>query len=261
MAAITDTVRPGDVISSDLINRIITLLNEHDALIASGGGGSATNLLTGFNPPAKQNVGKTLTVFGTFDLPLASNALTIDGLPIAPGAFLLGSSATQLVFIIPTSIVVSGTSKPTKVRVVNSQGSGELDYTLEPQTAALPDPTISAAVNQGTGTVPLRSGQKAIITGKNFASPANLNVVRLIVNPGAPNQVAFPATAGTSLVVDVAGSTINPAPADSTLVVTMPALDATIIPAVGQQAPASIELTAPGTNNATLSGFNIRRTA
>jgi hypothetical protein len=36
MAAINDMVRPGDIISADLFNRVITLLNEHDAILSAG---------------------------------------------------------------------------------------------------------------------------------------------------------------------------------------------------------------------------------
>ena len=37
MATIQDNVNPGDVISSDLINRIIAMLNAHEALIINSG--------------------------------------------------------------------------------------------------------------------------------------------------------------------------------------------------------------------------------
>ncbi|MBW8809263.1 MAG: hypothetical protein JF591_10620, partial [Lysobacter sp.] len=143
MAAIQDKVRPGDVISSDLLNRIIGLLNEHDTLLA--GSGPSGNLITGFDPASEQNVGKNLIVLGDFDFPIGSNNLSIDGIPIAPASFLLGSSASQLVFNIPISIVVppSG-SKSVVVRVVNSKGTGERNFLLKPQIAAPPDPTVSA---------------------------------------------------------------------------------------------------------------------
>jgi len=261
MAIISDQVRPGDVISSDLLNRMIALLNQHDALIG-GGGSTGPNLLTAFDPPLEQNVGSNLTVFGQFDFPLTTNNLSIDGIPIPPGQFLLGSGATQIRFKIPESIVVPPSStKPVKVRLINSKGTGELNYQLKPKAAGPPNPTISGVVDLGTSSVLLNSQQNARITGKNFAAPAANNKVRLIFNPGAVNEKAFPPTPGDTLVVDLVASVINPAPADSTLVVMMPVLDATVIPTVGFTAAASLELTATGAPNSVTFGVNIRRTA
>jgi hypothetical protein len=261
MAAITDVVRPGDPISSDLFMRMIALLNQHDLLI-SGVSPTPTTLLTGFDPPLEQNVGSILTAFGQFDFPLTTNNVSIDGIPIPPIQFLLGSGATQIRFKIPESIVVPPSStKPVKVRVINSKGTGELNYQLKPKAAGPPDPTVSAAVDHGTGVVPLRSQQNARITGKNLASPAANNLVRLIFNPGAPTEKAFPPTPGSSLVIDTVASVINPAPADSTLIVMMPVLDATVIPLVGGTASASLELTATGAANPVTFGVTIRRTA
>ncbi|QWF19485.1 hypothetical protein [Lysobacter capsici] len=257
MAAIQDKVRPGDVISSDLLNRIIGLLNEHDTLLA--GSGPSGNLITGFDPASEQNVGKNLIVLGDFDFPIGSNNLSIDGIPIAPASFLLGSSASQLVFNIPISIVVppSG-SKSVVVRVVNSKGTGERNFLLKPQIAAPPDPTVSAITDHGTNTTPLRSGQNARIVGRNFASPATSNRVRLIFNVGQ-TQVAFPANAGESLVIDPVASVILPASQDSTLVVMLPPIGASLIPIVGQSAPGFVEITAPGANNPVTQGVQVRR--
>ena len=259
MAAITDLVRPGDVISSDLLNRIIALLNQHDTLIGSGPS-TPTNLLTGFDPPAEQNVGSNLTVFGQFDFPLTTNNLSIDGIPIAPAQFLLGSGATQIRFKIPESIVVPpSTTKSVKVRVINSKGIGELNYQLKPKAAGPPDPTISAAVDHASGILPLRSQNNARITGKNFASPAAQNRVRLIFNPGALNERAFPPNPGGSLPIDPA-SVINPGPMDSTLIFMMPVIDGTVMP-VNTVQGASLEVTATGAANPVTFGVLVLRTA
>ena len=260
MAVINDVVRPGDVISSDLLNRIIALLNEHDAAIGGGGTGPG-NLITGFSPPVEQNVGRTLTVFGQFDFPLGTNIVSIDGVPILPSQFLLGSGSDRIHFAIPTSIAVpAGGSRSVIVRVVNSHGTGERAYTLRPPIAAPPDPVITGLLDHGSGTLPLRSGQNARVTGQNFGSPATANLIRLVFNPGA-GQTVIPPNVGESLVIDAALSVINPAPADSTIVVMMPPIGPELIPVVGQQAPAAIEIRAPGANNPDVEGANIRRMA
>ena len=220
MTALLDTVRPGDVISSDLINRIISLLNEHDALLASGGGSGGSQsgqLITGFSPAQQQNVGKNLTVFGNFDFPLATNQLSIDGVAISPSALLVGSNNVQLVFRIPSTIVVqSGGTKPVLVRIVNNKGTDQRNYTLLPEVAGLPDPTISDVRDTGTNLALLQSGNEARITGLNYATPASSNAVALTLNPG-PAQRVFN-------LVPTAGSVIQNTPSSSTLLVIMPAL-------------------------------------
>jgi hypothetical protein len=250
MAAINDIIRPGDVISSDLIARMIALINAHDLQLSEigPGGPPSVNLLAGFDPPLQQNVGRTLRVFGTFDSPLGTNLVSIAGLPISPASFQPGSNNGQLVFTIPTSITVpaSGTRSVT-INLSNQQGEGELPYILLPAVAGPPDPVITNVVDVSTSLAILRSSNEARITGLNFISPAGTNRVRLIFNPGA-TQTAFPTDPNGSLPINVAASTINPAPQASTLVFTLPAIGASLISAPGLTAPATLEFTVPGAN-------------
>jgi hypothetical protein len=262
MATITDTVRPGDVISSDLINRMIALLNDHEGKLAGGGAGSTTTVITGFDPEPQtgQNIGRTLTIFGNFDFPLDPNTVSVDGVPIAPSAFLSGSNNTQISFVVPSSIVVTGATRAVIVRVVNSKGTAERTFTLKPQVAGAPDPTITNIVDNASHSTTLTTNLPALITGLNFATPAVNNRVRLIFNPG-PSQTAFPPNPGESLAIDPANSVINPAPAPSTLMVTMPQVGPPLIPVVGGAVAAHIELTALGANNPAGRDVNIRRTS
>lgn len=255
MAAILDSVRPGDVISSDLLNRIIGLLNEHDALLAGGSGGLPnTTLLTGFSPPTQQNVGRNLTIFGNFDFPLATNALSIDGVAISPSAFLAGSNNVQLVVRIPSTIIVApATTRQVQVRIVNTKGTDQRAYTLLPEVPGLPDPTITDIRDTGTNFETIRSEREARITGLNYIAPATSNQVTLIINPGQ-QQRSFN-------LVPKAGSVIRPAPQSSSLLVDLPAmLDSDGVP-VGDSGPATITVTVPGANVPITRGVSIERTA
>jgi len=256
MAAILDSVRPGDVITSDLINRIIGLINEHDALLAGGGSGSTGTgtLLTGFFQTIEQNVGKNLTVFGNFDFPLATNALSIDGVTISPAAFLVGSNNVQIVFKIPSTIVVApNTKKPVTVRIVNTKGTDQRPYQLLPEVPGLPDPVISDVRDTGSNSATVRSGMEARITGQNFASPAANNAIVFTLNPG-PQQKNFTLVAKT-------GSVIQPAPQNSTILVDMPALVDADGVAVGDSAPGTLTVTVAGANSPAVVGLSIERTA
>jgi hypothetical protein len=262
MANIIEQVKPGDVISSDLVNRIIALVNEHEARLAgTGGSGESTaNLISGFSPAAQQNVGNTLTVFGNFDFPLAGNTLSIDGVPIAATAFLAGSNNLQILFKVPATIAVAaGASKTVLVRVSNSRGRDQASYALAPAVPGLPDPAVNTVTDFATSSTTLRSGQSARITGLNFLSPATGNRVVLVLNPG-PNQRTFPPAQGASLTVDPNQSNIQQAPQVSTLAVAMPGfVDADGI-AVGDSAPALIQLTVAGANNPASVNVAIERT-
>jgi hypothetical protein len=199
-------------------------------------------------------------MFGNFDFPLDTNTVSIDGVPIAPSAFLSGSNNTQIRFVIPSTIVVTAASRPVIVRVVNSKGSGERTYTIRPQVAGQPDPTIISSVDNASNSPTLITGLVARITGLNFATPAVNNHVRLIFNPG-PNQTAFPPTPGESLPIDPTTSVINAASQPSTLMVTMPQVGPPLIPTPGPSVTAHLELTAMGANNPAGQDVNIRRTS
>lgn len=255
MAAILDSVRPGDVISSELLNRIIGLLNEHDALLASGGGGGTTpvTLITGFSPPTQQNVGRNLTIFGNFDFPLTTNALSIDGTPISPGAFLVGSNNVQLVVRVPATIVVPPTTtRRIQVRIVNNKGTDQRAYALVPEIPGVPDPTITDVADTGTNLATVRSEREARITGINFVSPSASNQVTLTINPG-PLQRTFN-------MVPKSGSVIQPTPLSSTLLVDMPKLEDADGIAIGDSSPATITVTVPGANSPFVRGVSIERT-
>ena len=101
MTAIQTKVQPGDVISSDLVNNIIDLVNQHDALLAGGTvvGGNAvtiTNLVP--NPPLQ--AGQDLQIQGTnFGFSTGSTVLKFDNTQV--NAFKLGSNDTSLLINVP----------------------------------------------------------------------------------------------------------------------------------------------------------------
>ncbi len=255
MAAIIDHVRPGDLISSDLVNRIITLLNEHEALLASGSTNPQTGLLlTGFSPPTEQNLGRNLTIFGNFDFPLGTNAVSIDGMPIAPSTFLPGSNNLQLVIRIPTTLTVPQSGRrPVVVRIVNSRGSDQRSYVLLPEVIGGLTPDITEVRDTATNGSTLRSGEEARIVGIDFATPATDNQVVLVLNSG-PGERRFELAAK-------AGSEVRPSPQSSTLLVDMPDLgDADGVP-LGLTAPGVLSVDFPEAIAPASEGVSIQRIA
>ena len=173
-------VRPGAVISSDLINRMMDKLIELEGLIGTGTGGTGTGTGTGpqviteLIPATQQAAGQPLTVKGNFDFPLNTNTITIGDRPIVFADLLAGSDSQNLIFNIPTSLApVGAPSRPVTVRVRRANGQeGRRDgYLVLPEVVStVPNPVISSVTNFDNTTpgALLQVGQRAAINGQNL---------------------------------------------------------------------------------------------
>jgi hypothetical protein len=196
-------VRPGDVISSDLINLIITKLQALEQTIGSGG----TNVaISGFDPPNQQAAGQILTVKGlNFLFPPTNNRVTVGDIVI--NDFRPDSNTTQLKFVLPQSIPVAPGGQNVPIRVENSQGSDQKLYRLMPAIpVAGPPPQITSITLQtAAGSTTLQIGKIAFIAGQNFAATATDNIISFTVQTGSGSAV-YPKQ-GSSLVFDPATNT------------------------------------------------------
>jgi hypothetical protein len=178
MASEFPHVRPGEVITSDLMNRIIDKLAELDERISGGGGATTPDVITGFNPALQQAVGAPLTIFGNFDASLAANTVMIDSTAIPPTDLLSGSRADRLIFNIPKTIVVaSGGFRDVTVSVrTTTKGTGRRPFRLTPFVpSTVPEPRIDVVKNLDNEHAPdnnIEIGLRAALRGINFASDA-----------------------------------------------------------------------------------------
>jgi len=117
MAAISDKVNPGDVISSDLFNRMIELLNEHEMLL----GGSKPIDITSVTPSVLR-VGEELDVFGNGLAAANLQEISVEGSNVPIGSLKLGSSDTLMVFDVPP-VMVPPTGKTVVLMVKNKAGA------------------------------------------------------------------------------------------------------------------------------------------
>lgn len=250
MAAIADTVRPGDVISSDLLNRIISLLNAHDALL-SGGSTSGANALTitGFTPNPPFQAGQDLQIVGT-NFGFSSGATTLKFDSTQVNAFKLGSSDSSLLVNVPflTSLgsgkdvllsLSNGTT--TAARVVHvlpmqQPQQGNVDVLIN--DAVVPNPNPNPITNGGAATIAYVVRSRALLQGtfviavqcSNAAMQAAAQVLDAAQNPMAapefvlaPNQqqaffVRFPNVTvanGSTLSLTVSASTPGVAGSDT----------------------------------------------
>lgn len=130
MAAITDRVRPGDVISSELLNRVIALLNEHDALLASGP--VATGLaITQLLPAGPYRVGDSLHILGNhFQFSIGAARVFFNGTPAA--GFSSNSSDSHLELVIPSVPGVTESGTNVELVVHNQSESTSRTIVLRP---------------------------------------------------------------------------------------------------------------------------------
>lgn len=130
MAAILDSVRPGDVISSDLLNRIIALLNEHDALLTSTTPGSGL-VVTQLLPPGPYRVGETLQVLGqNFQFGIGAARVFLNATPVL--GFSPTSTDSRLEFVIPSVPGVTEAGTNVDLVVLNQTQSATRQIVLRP---------------------------------------------------------------------------------------------------------------------------------
>lgn len=159
MAAIPDTVQPGDIISSDLFNRIIALLNEHDALLAASPTVPSGLLVTQLVPPGPYRVGDTLTVLGqNFQVGIGAARAFLNGTQVP--TFLPGSNDTRLDFVIPPVPGVTEAGTTVDLVVLNQTQSATRQIVLRPMQNPL----------QGIATVEWQSANPATPTPNAQAS-------------------------------------------------------------------------------------------
>lgn len=210
-------VRPGDIISSALINSILDRLADVEGRLADleQGGTSPTGdvLISNFEPAGGAGVGTPMTIIGMgFVFPpmltngQPSNQVRLNDTAIT--AFLFDSSDTRLSFIVPTSLPISA---PTIVSVTVSNALGQagpVPYTLLPQSApTVPTPTITSVAPASNPSLnnTMFVNQNVLITGENFGATAGQNSVVFVASTTqtsytpagpitlvSPNQLSVP---------------------------------------------------------------------
>ncbi len=175
MASNFETVRPGDVITADLINRIIQKIQELEQKVGTGGGGTTTQVITGVTPPTEQEIGAVLTISGNFDTPLNGNTVTIDSIVVPVASFLGGSGANSISFLVPSNIVIptGTTKKPVTIRVqTTTKGVGERQgYLIRPATVTgvpTPQPTVIVDLETPFGNNQVEIEHSARIDGTHL---------------------------------------------------------------------------------------------
>jgi hypothetical protein len=120
MPPILDNVRPGDVITADLINRMIRLINEHEALLASGTGTLKITHVT----PQVVRMGEELRAFGTGLEPAGLQRISIEGTDV-PLASLTTRTPGLIAFPIPAILGIPDAGRTVALSVENRSGAAD----------------------------------------------------------------------------------------------------------------------------------------
>jgi len=120
MAKVLDKVLPGDIISADLMNRIIGAINDHEALLSASTGGSLD--ITSVQPVVLR-MGEELKVFGTGLDPGTLKRISIDGNDVQLSSLKAGSGATLLAFDVPPILGIPDAGKTVVLTVENKGGA------------------------------------------------------------------------------------------------------------------------------------------
>jgi hypothetical protein len=154
------TVRPGDLITADLINVFIASLLDLDSRIklleAVGPGGTAV-VITGLLPSGPVALQTELRIIGkNFGLP-GSNVVTVDNSQITQ--FKAGSGDTQLIFDVPLLQGVVQGGKVVTLTVSNPQGFASTSLIVVPGVPTVPTGNLFVNLTQSPADPKLLAGQ------------------------------------------------------------------------------------------------------
>jgi hypothetical protein len=229
------SVRPGDVISSDLMNYVLTKLAEFDARLSKLEAGSVSGnvQIASFDPPLQQNAGRPLTIYGSnFAVPASVNLVMLGNYQIT--SFTSPNSATVLNFTIPNDFVPPADGN-VSVTISNSQGKTTALYKVLPFVQVTgPDPVIQNVLPIYPTTVILVKNPIHIV-GANFAPTGSDN--QIIFDVVTSLGVDHYPQAGSQLVFDNAHSDSN------NIIVTLPDISEISTPGPAGQREVTLRLT------------------
>jgi len=191
MASRFENVDSGDVISSELMNYVLTKLREHEQrfaeLQAHPGGTGLT--ISEIIPHDQQAAGRPLELRGTnFIAPPELNTVMVGGVRVTS---FLSSTPTFLRFVIPSLPV---TPQNVDISVENANGKIVRAYRVTPEIPVIGPPPTITDVRTVTGSAILRVNQPFLITGANFASVPSNNVITLRSRVAGFENEVFPVT-------------------------------------------------------------------
>lgn len=172
----TEKVRPGEIISSDIMNFVLSKLEELESTVNNLGQLNRIRIAQ-IGPLAGALVGSFIRIEGSnFLHPPGNNIIRIAGVLVTE----FGSPSTSGIITcrVPATIdITDEQGEQVVVRVENPEfGVTEATYTLFPESSQ-PDIVIESVRTEDGATL-LRATEPAIITGDNFSPDADANQIQ-----------------------------------------------------------------------------------
>ena len=198
-------VRPGEVISSSLINQILDRLAALEAGQAPGPGTGGPIVIDHFEPLNEVEVGRLLAIVGSgFPFPPTGTSVTIGGFAVPENAFLGTSTSGRLEFVVPSLGTVPPGGHDLFVRVRNGPAAAQRLYRFLPAVDTTPPPSITGVHPPGQPhQTPVQIGTPCVLTGTNFAANPIDNQITL--RP-LPSGQTYPRPSDPPLQIDLAQS-------------------------------------------------------
>lgn len=205
MADTFQPVKPGDLITADMMNRILTALTTLNTRVAAlEGAGSAaggTVTITGLSPSVPVPMGSELRVFGkNFGLPTL-NVVTVDGNPVS--LFKAGSNDALLIFDVPAvQGVPQQGGKLVTLTISNQHGFASTTFTVVQALPTIPQGNLFVTYSQAPTEAQLNPGNSYIYV---FTVQAITNMTETYTLTPTVDQSGWQAT-----VIDNSGNPLSP---------------------------------------------------
>ena len=198
-------VRPGELITADLINQILAELESLNVRVTrlEAGGGVVPNIgppvITGLDPTSVR-VQRPLRILGrNFGTP-SSNVVTIDGVQVRQ--FKDGSGDTLLIIDVPVILGVPETGKTVTLSVSNPIGFTQTSLVVLPAEQTTPEGSLFVTLSQSPSDPQLLEGQSYTFV---FAVKAFSNMEEVF------SLTPIVSTGWAAAIVDVSNTPISPA--------------------------------------------------
>jgi len=196
--ALLPQVRPGDLITADLLNALVAVLRNLETRIAAletSGATLVVSITAISGPTAPVRVRSRITVSGTsFATPAVLNTVTLDGVPVTSFSA-SDSTATQLVFDVPQVPGLPQSGRPVHLLVANANGTATFDFLLAPEVQG-----VSGTIQAGYAVAPaLASSQPTIQPGQSYVFIYRLTAFA----SGAARYLVQPTVSGTGWTAQV----------------------------------------------------------
>ncbi|HED32972.1 MAG TPA: hypothetical protein ENJ08_01980 [Gammaproteobacteria bacterium] len=177
-------VRPGDVISSDLINSIMDKISElNSRVVELERGVDESNVrIISFSPPNQIEVGGILSVSGkNFSIPVSLNTVKVSGIQVLE--FFSTSTSNKIEFRMPAIPGLPDGGDDLVIEISNANGFDRRLYRVVPAVPVAGNPPeILDVVNDDGSGQPLLWGGFIKINGNNFAENPDENDIKFLFN-------------------------------------------------------------------------------